>query len=88
MAASVAAPESGSRRARKLALRNTPIHACTALVNSEAISGGRPTLSRRAGTTAEAENHSDMVATAQKAMITSERVRTDKEPSVPSIRKR
>jgi hypothetical protein len=46
-------------------------------VKSDAISGDRPTLSRKAGTTADAENHNDMVATAQKAIIRSERARTD-----------
>jgi len=62
----------------KSALSNVPMTnpACTALVNNEATSGGRSTLSRSAGTTADAENHSDMVATAQNAMITRERVRT------------
>ena len=76
----------GSKRSARLksALTMVPITkpACTELVNRDAISGGRPTLSRRAGTTADAENHSAMVATVQKAMIASERARTDKLPPV------
>ena len=74
----------GSKRSARLnkALMMVPTTnpACTELVNRDAISGGRPTLSRKAGTTAEAENHSAIVATVQKAMIPSERARTDNNP--------
>ena len=69
-----------ARLNRALTMVPTTKPACTELVNRDAISGGRPTLSRSAGTTAEAENQSAIVATVQNAMIPSDRARTDNFP--------